>query len=269
MATNSDSTFGDGVTLPPSVSNKQEITPVNNLPLVPMGEASITDFLSAEVRESLPVETRNQLDAYSNSTKFGFAEQLGPMICKDEQCPFAEKCPLRTAGVVRPIGKDCPLEQAQIANWKYSLTNAATIDPNDPASAYDMIIVDQVVYQMLLEARAAMQLAMSPEIEREYVSGYNPMGMPFITRETSKAAEFYDKLVKTKLRLMRELLATRRSKAEAESKGYADPSKVAADLMQRAARLRTAVKYPDGTTEAMEIDMNDERVVKIDDVVEE
>lgn len=269
MATNSDNTFGDGVTLPPSANNKQEITPANSLPLVPIGEASITDFLPAEVRESLPIETRNQLDAYSNSTKFGFAEQLGPMICQDEQCPFAEKCPLRATGVVRPVGKDCPLEQAQIANWKYSLTSAAIIDPNDPTSAYDLIIVDQIVYQMLLEARAAMQLAMSPEIEREYVSGYNPMGMPFTTRETSKAAEFYDRLVKTKLRLMRELLATRRSKAEAEAKGYADPSKIAADLIQRAAKLRTAVRRPDGTTEAMEIDMNDDHVVDVDEVVEE
>ena len=127
-----------------------------------------------------------------------------------------------------------------------------------------MIIVDQVVYQMLLESRAAMQLAMSPEIEREYVSGYNPMGMPFTTRETSKAAEFYDKLVKTKLRLMRELLATRRSKAEAEAKGYADPSRIASDLMQRAAKLRSAVQRPDGTTEAIEIDMGDENIIDAD-----
>ena len=264
MEQSSDNILNDGDTLPPVKGDKNELAPTGGLHIVPIGEADITDFLAPEVREQLPVETRNQLSAYSDSTKFGFTGQLGPMICQDEACPFFDKCPLRQAAVPRPFGKDCPLEQAQIANWKHSLASAATIDPNDPASAYDMIIVDQVVYQMLLEARAAMQLAMSPEIEREYVSGYNPMGMPFTTRETSKAAEFYDKLVKTKLRLMRELLATRRSKAEAEAKGYADPSKIASDLMQRAAKLRSAVQRPDGTTEAIEIDMNEDTVIDVD-----
>ncbi len=263
MEQSSDNTLSDGDTLPP-VKPTNEIAAAERLPIVPIGEASITDFLPEEVRSTLPEETRNQLSAYSDSTKFGFTGQLGPMVCQDEGCPFFEKCPLRQMGVERPFGKSCPLEQSQIANWKHSLTTAATIDPTDPASAYDMIIVDQVVYQMLLESRAAMQLAMSPEIEREYVSGYNPMGMPFTTRETSKAAEFYDKLVKTKLRLMRELLATRRSKAEAEAKGYADPSRIASDLMQRAAKLRSAVQRPDGTTEAIEIDMGDENIIDAD-----
>lgn len=268
MESNSDNTLNAGDTLPSVNGPKQEIVPSDGLSIVPFGAADISDFLAPEVRDALPQETRNQLSAYSDSTKFGFTGQLGPMICQDESCPYIEKCPLKQSSVPRPFGKDCPLEQAQIANWKHSLAGAAIIDPNDPASAYDMIIVDQIVYQMLLEARAAMQLAMSPEIEREYVSGYNPMGMPFTVRETSKAAEFYDKLVKTKLRLMRELLATRRSKAEAESKGYADPSKIAADLMQRAAKLRSAVKRPDGTTEAIEIEMNDEKVIDIDSTEE-
>lgn len=263
MEQSSDNTLNDGDTLPP-VNGKNEIVAADNLQIVPIGEASITDFLPAEIKDKLPAETRNQLAEYSASTKFGFTGQLGPMVCQDENCPFIEKCPLKQTGVERPFGKSCPLEMSQIANWKHSLTTAATIDPNDPASAYDMIIVDQVVYQMLLEARAAMQLAMSPEIEREYVSGYNPMGMPFTTRGTSKAAEFYDKLVKTKLRLMRELLATRRSKAEAEAKGYADPSKIAADLMRRAAKLRSAVQRPDGTTEAIEIDMGKEDIIDVD-----
>jgi hypothetical protein len=58
---------------------------------------------------------------------------------------------------------------------------------------------------------------------------------------------------------MRELLTTRKSKADAASKGYADPSKVAANLMEKANKIRLAAQHSDGTVIATEIEMNEPR----------
>ena len=246
---NSNELFGPGVTVPESAKNLPEVV-INDNSLTGKEETALTEV------------QKGNLARYTESVKFGFAPMAGPMVCRDEQCPYFEKCPLVRNKIDRPFGGDCPVESYQIRQWTDQFSEAAGINPEDPSSAYDRMLVDQIVFQMTLEARAAMQLAMDPKIERRVISGYSPAGQPFYSNESSKAAEFYEKLVKTKLRLMRELLTTRKSKADAASKGYADPSKVAANLMEKAKKIRMASQDSDGNITATEIEMdNDSKTI--------
>jgi hypothetical protein len=236
--------FGPGVTVPDEP---------NNLP-APLPEPN---SIAISGNKALTEVQKNNIAKYEESVKYGFTPMAGPMVCRDDKCPYFDKCPLVRNSIDRPMGEDCPVEAFQIKQWTEQFSAAAAIDPDDPSSAYDRMLVDQIVFQMTLEARAAMQLALDPRIERKAVSGYSPTGQPFYATENSKAAEFYEKLVKTKLRIMRELLTTRKSKADAASKGYADPSKVAAHLMEKAKKIRLASQHSDGSISATEIEMHE------------
>lgn len=263
MSADSQNPFGPGVILPSNVpkdikeNNKDNCEDINiSLPVIAndINHALVSTLDDTTVAKLTSKQVNNLVD-YSKKIKFGFTSKAVAMVCQDEQCPFQKKCPLVREGIPRPHGDSCPMEQSQISAWTETFSKAAAIDPDDPTSAYDMMIVDQIVFQMVLESRVAMQLAMEPEIERTFITGYNPLGQPFYSKETSKAAEFYEKLVKTKMRLMRELLTTRKSKADAEAKGYADPSKVASNLMEKASRIRTALQTSDGTTQVTEVEI--------------
>jgi len=236
--------FGPGVTVPDEP---------NNLP-APLPD---TNSIASTGNKTLSEVQKSNIAKYEESVKYGFTPVAGPMVCRDDKCPYFDKCPLVRNKIERPMGEDCPVEAFQIKQWTEQFSAAAAIDPDDPSSAYDRMLVDQIVFQMTLEARAAMQLALDPRIERKAISGYSPTGQPFYATENSKAADFYEKLIKTKLRLMRELLTTRKSKADAASKGYADPSKVAANLMEKANKIRLAAQHSDGTVTATEIEMNE------------
>lgn len=233
----------------PKESNTDIVPVENNTPL--------NEVLSEKLLANLTVKQRNALQKYANNMKFGFTTNATPMICLDDKCPFTRKCPLFLNNIPRPFREECPVEKMQIASWMHTFAEAAGVDPTDPSAAYDMMIVDQIVFQMVLESRSAWQLALDPQIEREYISGFNPLGQPFYNREVAKAAEFYEKLIKTKMRLLKELLATRKAKSEAEAKGYADPSRVAANMMARAKKMRTITQDVAGNTEAMEIELED------------
>jgi len=241
----SNELFGPGVTVPDGS---------NNLPAIKRDDSTVIGTETTELTKN----QQSNISRYEESVKFGFAAAAGPMICRDEKCVYFDKCPLSRNGIARPFGEDCPVEGYQIKQWTTQFTEAAGIDLKDPASAYDRMLVDQIVFQMTLEARAAMQLALDPRIEKRAISGYSPTGQPFYSLENSKAADFYEKLVKTKLRLMRELLTTRKSKADAASKGYADPSRVAANLMEKANKIRMASQDSEGNITATEIDMGEE-----------
>ena len=277
MVTNSSNPFGHGVTPdvqkasappspPPEAEETQEdlglvtvdVPEAGSLSDVAIGAPSnmeLVDALDDNARAALTPEKEKSLIEHTKSMSFGFATKAAPMICHDSNCPFISKCPLKKNGISRPFLQDCPVEQAQIASWTKTFSLAAGVQ-DDLSAAFDHMLIDQIVFQMLLESRAAMQLAMDPEIEREFTTGYNPLGQPFTSREVSKAAEFYEKMVKTKMRLMRELLTTRRSKAEAAAKGYADPSRVAASLMSRAKRVKEAKIAADGSSSITEVEFD-------------
>lgn len=55
-----------------------------------------------------------------------------PMKCKGDACPFADRCPLISAGVInRAVGKDCPLEIVDAFRHFAGYINDLEIKPTD------------------------------------------------------------------------------------------------------------------------------------------
>ena len=93
--------FGPGVTVPDEP---------NNLP-APLPD---TNSIASTGNKTLSEVQKSNIAKYEESVKYGFTPVAGPMVCRDDKCPYFDKCPLVRNKIERPMGEDCPVEAFQI-----------------------------------------------------------------------------------------------------------------------------------------------------------
>lgn len=210
----------------PFINNRKEIVPKEKppLPVLPSSEEN----LGGKIMEQLPKgtqlsqEQKGVLNKYMDGMRWGITG-VSPLTCKDAECPYYSKCPLVKANIPRPIGEDCPVEKGLMLQWleQYIATSGMDLER---LSAYDMLILQDIAYQQLLEARAAMELADNPLIQvKTFVGVDHRDGTPMYTYSLNNLVTFRERSNKIKMKLLREIIATAKSKSE-EERGQSDRS---------------------------------------------
>ena len=225
-------------------------TPFDNLPKtvndqsslseLPEPQSGIEERLCDTTRSSLTPQQQNGLMGFVNSVSHG-AMGVSAINCKGELCPYFQRCPLVQLDIDLPVGDACPVENALISKWSDQMIVGADITVNDNESTYDLLMIGDLTYYRRLEYRATQELADNPMIHIKDTIGTDNKGEPIVVSEMSKIINFLEKMAKVKMKLQRELIATRKSKSE-EKANVRDRASSAAGMIGRVKERREQIK---------------------------
>ena len=185
---------------------------------------------SLEEACELTPEQVSGLNSYMVKARLGMSLQVAPLICSDK-CPFEKKCPLVQNKISLPIGKPCPVEISVMKQYRDELALSIGIDGNDPNSAFDRKLLDDLAFIHMLKMRLGTELGSAdPDMAKERIVSYSPQGAPVYGTVVNPRLSVLEKLMKMEKSIMSELMATRRAKFQA-SGNPDDASKVGATLM--------------------------------------
>lgn len=145
------------------------------------------------------------------STKTGLYAKV-PIVCKAEECPYAETCAL-LAHDMAPYGEPCSWETAIIETRYAGYMNDYDLDSSSYSD--NTIISELINLDVMLERQKALIAKEGISIV-DVVAGITESGEQFTRPEISKAQELYDRTLKQKLYLMDKMLGTRASKKGTE-----------------------------------------------------
>lgn len=150
------------------------------------------------------------------STKTGMYAKI-PIVCKGENCPYAESCPLLPYDLA-PVGEKCPIEAAQIElRW-------AGYDEDfdlEYSSFTDKAIVSEIINADIMMERCKALMSKEGVPVVEVVAGIAENGEVYTRPEVSKYWEAYERANKKRNEAYQLMMATRRDKKD---KGEASKS---------------------------------------------
>ena len=187
-----------------------------------------------------------RLAACMTATKHGLYASI-PLLCKAEDCPYAQVCPLVDMGMA-PKTERCPIEIARILTKYEDYTRELGIDETN---IVDMTLVKDLIDLDIQIIRADNKLAIDGDFIQENVVGISEATGEAITNPAiHKAVEYKEKLLKKRHDVLQLLHSTRKDKAGDKITVTLDPSTYAARLMEQANQMR----------KRKIIDINDEAV---------
>ena len=170
------------------------------------------------------------------ATKHGLYASI-PMLCKADECPYAEVCPLIEMELA-PHGERCPLEIARIIQKYEDYTRELHID-TEKGNIIDLTLIKDLIDLDIQITRADNKLAIDGDFIQDNVVGISEhTGEAITTPAIHKAVEYKDKLLKKRHDVLQLLHSTRKDKAGDKITVTLDPSTYAAKLMQQAAEMR-------------------------------
>jgi|DEB19_MinimDraft_3_1074340.scaffolds.fasta_scaffold10062_2 hypothetical protein len=185
------------------------------------------------ITSQMTTDQVHRITEYARSMKYGVSG-VAPIVCKGPNCPYYQKCPLVVASVELPIGKDCPVETGLQQMWLEQFLKASGIELDDMQQyTYDMLLLNDLSFYQLLETRATMELAMDPAILQKTFAGYDKDGNAVSTQVMNPIINFKEKISKMKMKVMHELIATRRAKSEDARAQTNDKASQIAEMLKR------------------------------------
>lgn len=164
------------------------------------------------------------------NTKHGLYAAI-PMLCKGEDCPYAEVCPLLSGGM-DPSGSRCPLEIGLILKRFDEYKSEFGIDEDD---IVDMGLVKDLVDYDVQLFRAENRIALQGDFIEDVVVSVTENGDQITAPQISKAAEYKEKIMTKKHKVLQLMHSTRSDKAGDKLTLTLDPSSYAAQLMSQIA----------------------------------
>lgn len=167
------------------------------------------------------------------------------IICKDKDCPYFTSCPLTRAGIPRPFGNPCSIEETVKRNWA-SLYYAEIGVAEDGYAAIDRGVVIDLVNTMLDIKRAQDELAsgdngLSSVITTRDLKGWTKDDEPIVELKVNPVHLYLKNARIAKSKLLESLVATRESRA----KNRHQKTTTAASLMTELAEvIRTVANVP-------------------------
>lgn len=187
-------------------------------------EMPMTWKVSAETRGLI----KQSLEIYN--TKHGMYSAI-PMMCKGDQCPYAEVCPILDGGG-NPKGQRCPLEIGIVLKKFEEYTDYFNVEDSD---VVDMgLIKDLVDYDVQL-FRAENRIAMEGDFLEDVVVTVTESGQEITNKQVSKAAEYKERIMNKKHKVLELMNSTRKDKAGDKLTVTLDPSSYASQLMSQIA----------------------------------
>lgn len=166
-----------------------------------------------------------------NKTTHGLYASV-PMICKGAECQYAEVCPMLQQGY-DPSGERCPLEISLILTKFEDYKKKFMINENDPDDYVDLTLIKDLIDYDVQVMRAENKMAIDGDFVEDNVVGIGDGGDPIIQKQISKAAEYKDKIMVKKHRVLELMNSTRKDKAGAKLTVQMDPSTYAAQLLSQ------------------------------------
>lgn len=204
--------------------------------------------IDIETPEQLRLRALNEIELpatwkVSNETKGMIAQSLEiyntkhglyaaiPMLCKGEQCPYAEVCPLIENGM-DPSGSRCPLEIGLVMKKFDEYQREFGISEDN---IVDMGLVKDLVDYDVQLFRAENRIALQGDFIEEVVVTVTENGQEITAPQISKAAEYKDKIMTKKHKVLQLMHSTRSDKAGDKLTVTLDPSSYASQLMAKIA----------------------------------
>lgn len=151
---------------------------------------------------------------YISNMRYGVTA-VAPLTCKGEDCIFASKCPLLKNELPVPIGENCPVEETLLEIWIADFIRDSGMNP-DTIDSYHKMLLHELANHQLLESRASQELADNPQIQQRIVVGKDDRtGEPLYSYQLNNLVHFMEKNRKQKLAILKELIATQKSRIEA------------------------------------------------------
>jgi hypothetical protein len=192
--------------------------------LIPVGQLDSDAFgLSERARQALERANSIQL------ARHGFYASI-PIICRGARCPYAATCQLLKEDLA-PVGERCPLEIAAAQRLFQAYVDELKIDPD---SAVDLTLVRELISLDIAILRCENKLAADADFVQEVAVAVTPRGHVITKPEIHRAAEYKDKLLEKRHRVLQLLNSTRKDKAGTKITVQYDPSVRAAELLKRA-----------------------------------
>ena len=155
-----------------------------------------------------------------------------PMICKASDCVMAKRCPLEKIGKA-PLAKVCPVELMLVNRWKDEYIHGMDVDWSDRV---DRMQVIELIEIDLVKNRASNMLA-EHGLTQEVFVGIDDTGSPVNQTIVNLAFEVKQTLSNRRSKVLKEMIATRESKAKFLKDVGRTPDEYAASLRERAEEL--------------------------------
>lgn len=134
-----------------------------------------------------------------------------PLVCRAEQCPFNETCPLFQADLA-PKNERCPIEIAAIEDLFDRYCNEFGIRQDDEGSTVDLLMVKELVDTDIMLVRCDNKLAIDADFIVENVVGQTQNGDTLVRKELHTASTYKEMLRNSKYKTLQLLNATRKDK---------------------------------------------------------
>jgi hypothetical protein len=174
--------------------------------------------------------------AYANKmhkTTSGFYSSV-PLICRGKSCRYKERCPLIELDLY-PEGEVCALEADDAKTMFEEYCKEFGIDPNDnsKSSLVDKTLIEELVATRIGIKRANNCIAIDGDFIQQISVGVDGRGNVITRPEIHQAIKYYDQMVKRRDTLYKQLVATRRDKAEMKQQETSNETMVS-DIVKKA-----------------------------------
>ena len=209
----------------------------------PMQKRSLADYIQGRLSQ----EQTSKLQRWSQkSRKHGPVGHMRISECHGMECPFVSQCPLAKNDVTLPLNQECPVEEHLVDTWVEDAGIAFDVDEQHKEYPFIMALLGELALILLVQTRLGWVLSKDPAPISTEVMGMNSRGEAMEVRRIHPGLEHLDKIVPKKIRILRELIQTPRSKIEAGRMGWKDPSSRAAEAQAKAEKLKALKEREDG-----------------------
>jgi len=202
-------------------------------PIVKSLIANLDEEVASAITLS-PAEVR-KLVKYAVKLKYGDHNTL-PMICIGPECIGNKICPLVKMGK-SPLGLECLFEKYVMEQWRvdYSVSLKANMEDK-----VERGLINDLVEADILNSRANMVLSEEGFMMENPVGIDSATGAAIMGREEHIALKLKLQAQNRKDKLLKAFVATRESKIKAASSMQKDPSKIFAELRDKAREMQNA-----------------------------
>ena len=141
------------------------------------------------------------------ATKNGMYARI-PLMCKAENCPYANKCSLLPYNLA-PYGEACPIETAQIELRYAAYEKDFDLDES---SFTDKNLVSELINHDIMLERCKALLSEEGVLVQDVFAGVSEEGEVFTRPEVSKHWEAYERISKKRNEIYDLMMATRKNK---------------------------------------------------------
>ena len=249
------------------ISEKKELVPqVSSELTTDLTGKTGKDIISAmwSIDPNMAKEVSNISNVYSSP--YGMFRSV-PIVCKGADCAYKDICMVQQAN--RVIGQRCPMEVATIVSrfdqWCQHFGIEIVNDFIDPKDLVDATLIKDLVTVEVQQLRGENKIALNGDFMNKVLLDIDKKCTPYFGQAVSPESEFLLTLQQRKEKILNQLNATRKDKAQ--DKRAQTPSDEAMRLFQQVRDMERQ-HIPNGSITDIEFDENG-NVIMVEEEPEE